>query len=146
MALSSFARSFGLRRARKDESEDAGTVSILGDKDRAIFVLMLDIEATDTLPAVKNLISKFAKHRVVFVHTMLDFRPFMEAHAVFERLPSLEEIRRFRTLLDWPAYLADRQTLLFAKWRPDRVIRYGIDLEEYSRRVSAICDGSFDAD
>lgn len=146
MALNPLAGMFGFGLADKDQSEQGGTIAILDDKDRAIFVLMLEIEGTDTRAAVQSLISKFAQHRVVFVHTTLDFRPFMEAHAVFERLPSLEEIARFPTLLNWPAYLADRQALLFAKWRPDRIIRYGIDLEEYSYRVAAICHGSFDAD
>ncbi len=146
MALNSLAGMFGLGHAKKDNPEQEEIVSILGPQDRSIFVLMLDIETSDTLPAVQNLMEKFAQHRVVFVHTMLDFRPFMEAHAIFERLPSLDEIAQFRTLLDWPAYLADRQALLFAKWKPDRVIRYGIDLDEYSYRVSAICDMRVNAD
>ena len=117
-------------------------LSITAPTDKTLFVLMLEIETTNLLPAVEKMIERFPRIRVVFLHTMIDFRPFMDSHAVFERLPSLDEIARFPDLLDWPVFLADRQALLFAKWRPTRVIRYGIDLDEYSFRAARLCGGS----
>ncbi len=145
MSLPPFADMFRFGRGADDADVADGTVSIIGPRDRAMFVLMLDVASGEALPAVKKLMARFPRHRVVFVHTKLDFRPFIEAHAIFERLPSLDEIARFADLLDWPTYLADRQALLFAKWRPDRVIRYGPDLEEYAARVAAVCAGARNA-
>ncbi|MDR7126634.1 hypothetical protein J2X53_003479 [Pseudorhodobacter sp. 4114] len=120
-------------------------LSIIAPTDKTLLVLMLEIEPENLRPAVEKLIARFPKFRVVFLHTMIDFRPFMDAHAVFERLPALNEIGQFPDLLDWPAFLADRQALLFAKWRPERIIRYGIDLEEYSASAASLWSGGRDA-
>lgn len=128
----------------KAEAATPDDLSILAPTDKTLLVLMLEIETGNLRPAVEKLITSFPKFRVVFLHTMMDFRPFMDAHAVFERLPALDEIAQFPDLLDWPAFLADRQALLFAKWRPERIIRYGIDLEEYSSRAASLCTGSRD--
>lgn len=141
MAGLSLAGIFRPGRTAAEAPTAAEDVSILGPDERSLLVLMLEIETDNVLPAVQTLIDRFPRFRVVFLHTMMDFRPFLDAHAVFERLPALNDIAQFPDLLNWPAFLADRQALLLAKWRPERVIRYGIDLEEYSARAAVLCAG-----
>ncbi len=108
---------------------------------RVIMIYALDREPTALAPVIAPLQRRFFRHKLVFLHTSLDFRPFMDAKAAFEHLPSLEQIAAFPRLTDWPRYLQERRALLIAKWAPRRAISYGLDFANYLADAQRIHDG-----
>lgn len=107
---------------------------------RVIFIYALGREPSALAPVIAPLQKRFFRHKPVFLHTSLDFRPFMEAKVAFEHFPSLEQIAGFPGLTDWPRYLKDRRDLLIAKWGPSRAISYGIDFADYLAQAQRIVD------
>lgn len=102
-------------------------------------IYALDRAPQALAPVVEPLSRRFFRHQLVFLHTSLDFRPFMDAHAAFEALPPLDQIAAFPTLTDWPAYLGERRALLVTKWAPRRAISYGMAFDDYlaeARRIT----------
>lgn len=107
-------------------------LALLPDDVSVIMVFTLDIEAASLPPVIAQLGRRFARHKLVFVHSALDFRPFMELKTAFEVLPSFDQMAAFPDLVNWPRYLEDRRALLLSKWRPRRAIAYGYDLQGYA--------------
>jgi len=112
--------------------EPSAELALLPDDVPVIMVFTLDIDAAALPPVIAQLDRRFARHKLVFVHSALDFRPFMEAKTAFEVLPSFHQMAAFPDLVNWPRYLEDRRALLLSKWRPSRAIAYGFDLQGYA--------------
>lgn len=106
-----------------------------------MMVYALEREAAALEQVIAPLVRRFVRHKLVFVHSALDFRPFMEKKAAFEHLPPLEQVAAFPGLMDWPRYLEERRDLLVAKWRPGRAISYGPGFDGYLAEVRRLaCD------
>ncbi|SMX50001.1 hypothetical protein [Maliponia aquimaris] len=124
-----------------DISADAapeGGLALYPDGRRVLMLYALDLAPSTFAPILPKLERRFFRHKLVILHTSLDFRPFMDAKAAFEQLPALEQIAEFPHLTDWPRYLADRHALLIAKWAPRRAIAYGTDFAGYMDQVRQI--------
>lgn len=106
-----------------------------------LIVYALDRAPQSLAPVIAPLSRRFFRHKLVFIHTSLDFRPFMDEKVAFEHLPSLEQIAAFPNLTDWPAYLLERRDLLIAKWAPRRAISYGMDFVTYLGRARQAVEG-----
>lgn len=74
------------------------------------------------------------RNRLVYVTSVPDFVPFLNAGAVFEYLPHPSG---FEELMDAALYFADRRTLLLAKWAPRLILAYGTPLEAFVAEAEA---------
>ena len=117
--------------ASQARTTDGIALSPVDPGSRVLFVYALERKAEAFVSAFAPLRRRFWRHKIVFLTTDQNFRPFMEGKAVFEQLPALEQIAAFPDLMNWPRYLEDRHALLHAKWRPHRAIAYGMPFATY---------------
>ena len=69
--------------------------------------------------------------RIVYVTDIPEFLHFRAAGAAFEYFPSLERQAAHVNALDWPGYLRIRWDLLLAKWQPEHVLAYGLNMDRF---------------
>lgn len=97
---------------------------------RTALILLLGVEQAEVDRFVgeghERLGRKF--DRMVFVVTASDFREFRARGLVVEHFPAR---RPPGTERDWARYLGRRYEIVIAKWSPDWVLSYGLDLATY---------------
>lgn len=69
--------------------------------------------------------------RIVYVTDIPQFLHFRAAGAAFEYFPSLQQQTVHVNALDWPSYLRIRWDLLLAKWQPEHVLAYGLNIDRF---------------
>ena len=123
----------GIDALFRPASAEAGEndLSVLPPGKPTMMIYALERDTQALAPVIKPLSRRFFRHKLVFVISALDFRPFMAEKAVFEVLPALDQIAAFPDLVNWPGYLEDRRALLVAKWAPRRAISYGMAFQDY---------------
>ncbi len=123
---------------KRPSEEPEGELRLLSADRRVLMVFALDIESEALAPAISSLTRRFRRHKLVFVHSSLDFRPFMTEKVAFEHVPGLDQIAAFPDLVDWPRFLEDCRALLVTKWAPRRAIAYGLTFPAYIARAEQI--------
>lgn len=69
--------------------------------------------------------------RLIYLTDNSDFAVFRRHGVIFEYLPPSAEQRLHATDMPWEAYLRERWGLLLAKWRPRRILAYGMDIDSF---------------
>ncbi|CDX28963.1 hypothetical protein MPLA_1360025 [Mesorhizobium sp. ORS 3359] len=69
--------------------------------------------------------------RLIYLTDNSDFTIFRRHRVMFEYLPPLMEQRLHASDMPWQAYLRERWGLLLAKWRPRRVLAYGMNIDSF---------------
>lgn len=127
---------------RETGVQDPATARLhLAPDEKTIVVYLLELPLEGADKSLRELSTRFAGHRFVFVHSSTKFQIFHEANVIFEALPSLEQMRSFPSLLDWGAWVADRLALLETAWSPERSIFYGTSPQDYLSQARHIAAG-----
>lgn len=97
-----------------------------------MFITLFGIPPENHPEIVGVIFRKFnTRFRLVFCLTTSDFSPFLRHDIAFETFASLEEQKTFADLMDWPSYLAAKWALVLAKWKPAKILAYGMNFDRY---------------
>jgi hypothetical protein len=79
--------------------------------------------------------------KIVYVTDMPEFLHFRAAGAAFEYLPSLLQQEKHGEVLSWRDYLGARWEIILAKWQPEHVLAYGINIDRFLASAPAAVQG-----
>lgn len=99
---------------------------------RGALVLLLERSREEIdrfLTAAQRRLDRF--HRIVFVTTAADLRPFHQRGKIVELLPSLATITEDPCRGPWQSYVSRRHAIILAKWQPRWQLSYGLDWQRY---------------
>jgi hypothetical protein len=97
-----------------------------------LFVTLFGVAAVAHPEILQVILAKFDRRfRTVFCITTDDFSVFVRQGIVCEIFPSVEDQREHFELLDWPSYLTGKWALIIEKWRPTKILAYGMNFDRY---------------
>jgi hypothetical protein len=97
-----------------------------------LLVTLFGISAEAQPEILQVILGKFDRRfRIVFCITTEDFSAFLRQGVVCETFPSVENQRQHQDLLDWPSYLAGKWALVIEKWKPAKILAYGMNFNRY---------------
>jgi hypothetical protein len=97
-----------------------------------LLVTLFGISSEAQSEILQVISGKFARRfRIVFCITTDDFSAFLRHGIVCETFPSVENQRHYHDLLDWPSYLNGKWALVIEKWKPTKILAYGMNFERY---------------
>jgi hypothetical protein len=119
-----------LRILRALSQITVGASSVLAKP--VLLVTLFSVPADGHAEIVQVICGKFSKHfRIVFCITEDDFSPFLRKNLLFETFPSIDEQRARPDLIDWPSYLNGKWALVVGKWKPEKILAYGMNFNRY---------------
>jgi hypothetical protein len=94
-------------------------------------VTLLELAPDASEAAVVDARRRFPIYRdLVFVTDNPDFSALRRTEVMFEYIPSLKVQQMTGADLDWKLFLEQKYDLLLAKWRPLKIIAYGVSFED----------------
>ncbi|MBH0239406.1 hypothetical protein [Methylobrevis albus] len=117
---------------------DEDDIRLMPGETRVALVTLFGVpraDVPDILTATAATLARF--DRVVYLTDDPDFSELRRRGATFEYLPALSEITTRGAGLPWARYLAERRTILVAKWRPVQEISYGLSFDDLIAAVAA---------
>lgn len=121
-------------RARRAPVTPPGDLNIhrsAGPK-RIVVVTLFDVARDKHDEIVAKVGETFAGYdKIVYVTDLPEFLHLRDAGAAFEYLPSLHQQKMHRDALNWQDYLRARWELILAKWQPEHVLAYGINIDRF---------------
>ncbi|WP_181705484.1 hypothetical protein [Chthonobacter rhizosphaerae] len=103
-----------------------------------LLVTLLEVDPAEHVEIVEKVFDTFnASHKLVFLVSTDVFGPFLARQAALEYFAPVEDQVRFRHLMDWPDYLAEKWTLLLLKWKPVSVVAYGMNVDRFLEAARA---------
>ena len=110
------------------------------DKVRTMMVTLLDLEIEKQKAVFKETDRDIDDSFVtVFVTDNPDFSELRKQSKIFEYLPSLTQQSLHSESMPWKHYLRERWILLMTKWRPEKIIGYGLNIDKF---IDAAPDGA----
>ena len=111
-----------------------------GSAKPVMFVTLFGIAPEKQAEILQIILAKFnARFRIVFCVTTDDFSAFLRHEMAFESFPSVDQQHAHSDLMDWPSYLAGKWALVVGKWKPAKILAYGMNFDRYleASRVAA---------
>lgn len=103
-----------------------------GSTKPVLFVTVFGLAADAYAEILQVVQAKFDRRfRIVFCLAGDDFSIFVQRGVVCEAFPSLEDQGKHSDLLDWSAYLAAKWALIIDKWKPAKILSYGMNFDSY---------------
>lgn len=106
-----------------------------------MFVTVFGIAPEKHTEILQVILTKFAaRFRIVFCITTDDFSLFLRHEIAFETFPAVEEQRAHADLVDWPSYLNGKWALVIGKWKPAKILAYGMNFGRYieASKIAAV--------
>lgn len=131
-----FLKSF---RAPGQETPDQSKLYIYRSAPKRVVVItLLEVRIVDH-PEIIGKVSRFFRKydRLVYVTDQPEFLHLRETGAAFEYLPSLLQQSLYADAMPWPSYLKSRWELILAKWRPECVLAYGMNIDRFLDAAAA---------
>lgn len=110
-----------------------------------MFVTVFGIAPEKHSEILQVILAKFAaRFRIVFCITTDDFSLVLRHEIAFETFPSVEEQRAHADLVDWPSYLTGKWALVIGKWKPAKILAYGMNFNRYleASKVATVSGGA----
>jgi hypothetical protein len=109
---------------------------------RIAIVTLFDVPRSSHDEIIEKIGETFiAFDKIVYVTDIPEFLHFRAAGAAFEYFPSLQQQALHRGGLDWPRYGRVRWELLLAKWQPEHVLAYGLNIDRFLDAAPIFANG-----
>lgn len=117
---------------------DEDDIRLMPGETRVALVTLFGVpraDVPDILSATAATLARF--DRIVYLTDDPDFAELRRRGATYEYLPALAEMTTRGAGLPWARYLAERRSIIVAKWRPVQEISYGLSFDDLIGAVAA---------
>jgi hypothetical protein len=126
-----------VRAADESDVRSVDDLSIYDEASKHVVMVTLLEVAPSHVADIISQTKRESRNKVVYVSDCSDFSLFRWHDVMFEYVPSLSQQKLHGAGLAWPIFLNERYELLVAKWRPIKLVEYGMTFARFIEQAEA---------